>query len=121
MEQTDRQCGTAVAGSDVSPRAALKALPGRHRPLCKPCSLFHFPQQGSTLSDLVMEAAFFATPIYQEITQINEFSRMPDQSTIRRTQDRLQRCKLAEQILIIVNEQSSAACCSEGRQDRVSP
>ena len=67
----------------------------------------HFMQQWFTLSDPAMEEAFFDTPVYREFAGLDEFSRMPDESTILRFRHRLEKYKLAEQILIIVNEQLS--------------
>ena len=65
----------------------------------------HFMQQWFTLSDPAMEEAFFDTPVYREFAELDEFSRMPDESTILRFRHRLEKYKLAEQILIIVHEQ----------------
>nr|WP_295769266.1 IS5 family transposase [Rhodoferax sp.] len=67
----------------------------------------HFMQQWFTLSDPAMEEAFFDTPVYREFAGLDEFSRMPDESTILRFRHRLEKHKLAEQILRIVNEQLS--------------
>jgi IS5 family transposase len=64
----------------------------------------HFMQQWFTLSDPAMEEAFFDTPLYREFAQLDEFSRMPDESTILRFRHRLEKHKLAEQILVSVNE-----------------
>lgn len=70
----------------------------------------HFMQQWFTLSDPAMEEAFFDTPLYREFAQLDEFSRMPDESTILRfgktpsPRHRLEKHKLAEQILLTVNE-----------------
>lgn len=64
----------------------------------------HFMQQWFTLSDPGMEEAFFDTPLYREFAQIEEFSRLPDESTILRFRHRLEKHKLAEQILATVNE-----------------
>lgn len=64
----------------------------------------HFMQQWFTLSDPAMEEAFFDTPLYREFAQLDEFSRMPDESTILRFRHRLEKHKLAEQILLTVNE-----------------
>jgi IS5 family transposase len=58
----------------------------------------HFMQQWFTLSDPAMEEAFFDTPLYRE------FARLPDESTILRFRHRLEKHKLAEQILLTVNE-----------------
>ena len=73
----------------------------------------HFMQQWFTLSDPATEEALFDTPVYRESAGLNEFSRMPDESTILRfgkTQSprrRLGKHKLAEQIRRIVDEQLS--------------
>jgi IS5 family transposase len=64
----------------------------------------HFMQQWFTLSDLAMEEAFFDTPIYREFAQLDAFGRLPDESTILRFRHRLEKHKLAEQILAVVNE-----------------
>jgi IS5 family transposase len=64
----------------------------------------HFLQQWSTLSDPGMEDAFFDLPLYREFAQLPESSRMPDESTILRSRDRLDKHKLAEQILTTVND-----------------
>ena len=64
----------------------------------------HFMQQWFTLSDPAMEEAFFDTPLYREFAQLEEFERMPDESTILRFRHRLEKHKLAEKILLTVNE-----------------
>ena len=64
----------------------------------------HFMQQWFSLSDPGMEEAFFDTPLYREFAQLEEFARLPDESTILRFRHRLEKNKLAEQILLTVNE-----------------
>ncbi len=64
----------------------------------------HCMQQWFTLSDLAMEEAFFDTPVYREFAQLNAHGRLPDESTILRFRHRLEKHKLAEQILVTVNE-----------------
>jgi IS5 family transposase len=64
----------------------------------------HFMQQWFTLSDPGMEEAFFDTPLYREFAQLDGFARLPDESTILRFRHRLEKHKLAEQILLTVNE-----------------
>lgn len=64
----------------------------------------HFMQQWFTLSDSGMEEAFFDTPLYREFAKLDEFGRLPDESTILRFRHRLEKHKLAEQILATVNE-----------------
>ena len=51
-----------------------------------------------------MEEAFFDTPLYREFAQLQEFGRLPDESTILRFRHRLEKHKLSEQILQTVNE-----------------
>ena len=64
----------------------------------------HFMQQWFTLSDPGMEEAFFDTPLYREFAQIEEFGRLPDESTILRFRHRLEKDKLAVKILGVVND-----------------
>ena len=64
----------------------------------------HFLQQWFTLSDPGMEEAFFDTPLYREFAQLEEFARLPDESTILRFRHRLEKHKLAAQILETVNQ-----------------
>ena len=66
----------------------------------------HFMQQWFTLSDPGMEEAFFDIPLYREFARLDEFSRLPDESTILRFRHLLEEYKLAEQILSTVNELS---------------
>ena len=63
----------------------------------------HFMQQWFSLSDAAMEEAFFDTSLYREFAQLQEFGRLPDESTILRFRHRLEKFKLAEQILSTVN------------------
>ena len=64
----------------------------------------HFMQRWFTLSDPAMEEAFVDTPLYRHFAQIEEFTRLPDESTILRFRHRLEKHKLAEQILGVVND-----------------
>ena len=50
-----------------------------------------------------MEEAFFDTPLYREFVQLDAHGRLPDESTILRFRHRLEKHKLAEQILAVVN------------------
>ena len=63
----------------------------------------HFMQQWFSLSDPAMEEAFFDTPLYREFAQLDSHGRLPDESTILRFRHRLERHKLADQILATVN------------------
>ena len=51
-----------------------------------------------------MEEAFFDTPLYREFARLDEFSCLPDKSTILRFRHRLERHKLADAILATVND-----------------
>ena len=64
----------------------------------------HFMQQWFSLSDPAMEEAFFDTPLLREFAQLDAFARLPDESTILRFRHRLEKHKLAEQILATVND-----------------
>jgi len=63
----------------------------------------HFMQQWFSFSDPAMEEAFFDTPLYREFAQLQEFARVPDESTILRFRHRLEKHKLANAILEEVN------------------
>ncbi len=64
----------------------------------------HFMQQWFTLSDLAMQEAFFDTPAYLHFAGLDPHGRIPDESTILRFRHRLEKHKLADQILATVNE-----------------
>jgi len=63
----------------------------------------HFIQQWFSLSDQAMEEALFDIPLYRDFAGLDVHGRLPDESTILRFRHRLERHKLAEQILITVN------------------
>ena len=64
----------------------------------------HFMQQWFSLGDQAMEEAFLDTPLYRDFAQLPAFGRLPDESTILRFRHRLEKHKLADQILATVNE-----------------
>jgi len=64
----------------------------------------HFLQQWFSLSDPAMEEAFFDVPLYREFARLDEFSRLPDESTILRFRHRLEKHKLADGLLATVND-----------------
>ena len=97
----------------VVPWAALEELIAPYYPEGRkgrpPFSLLtmlriHFMQQWFNLSDPAMEEGFFDTPVYREFAQLEEFARLPDESTILRFRHRLEKHKLAEKILATVND-----------------
>ena len=97
----------------VVPWAALEELIAPYYPEGRkgrpPFSLLtmlriHFMQQWFNLSEPAMKEGFFDTPVYREFAQLEEFARLPDESTILRFRHRLEKHKLAEQILATVND-----------------
>jgi len=65
----------------------------------------HFMQQWFTLSDPAMEEALHDVPLFREFAGLGGWSdRLPDESTILRFRHLLEKHKLAEQILAIVND-----------------
>ena len=97
----------------VVPWAALVELIAPHYPKGKngrpPFALetmlrVHFMQQWFSLSDPAMEEAFFDTPLYREFAHLDAHGRLPDESTILRFRHRLEKHKLADQILATVND-----------------
>ena len=64
----------------------------------------HFMQQWFTLSDPAMEEALHDTPLFREFAGLGWDTRLPDESTILRFRHLLEKHKLAEQILALVNE-----------------
>ena len=70
----------------------------------------HFLQQWFSLSDPAMEEAFFDVPLFREFARLDEFVRLPDESTILRFRHRLEKHKLADAILATVNDVLSSQC-----------
>ena len=68
----------------------------------------HCLQQWFELSDLGLEEALFDIPLYREFAQLDAHGRLPDESTILRFRHRLEKHKLADQILATVNEMLAA-------------
>ena len=64
----------------------------------------HCLQQWFELSDLGLEEALFDIPLYREFAHLDSNARLPDESTILRFRHRLEKHKLAEQILATVND-----------------
>ena len=61
-------------------------------------------QQCFTLSDPAMEDAPHEVPLFREFAQLSWDQRLPDESSILRFRQRLEKHKLAEQILAITND-----------------
>ena len=96
----------------VVPWAALVELVSPHAPEGKkgrpPFALqtmlrIHFMQQWFTLSDPAMEEALHDIALFREFAGLGWDSRLPDESTILRFRHLLEKHKLAEQILELVN------------------
>ena len=64
----------------------------------------HFLQQWLTLSDPALEEALHDVPLFQEFAPLSWDQRPPDESTILRFRYLLKHHKLAEQILVVVND-----------------
>ena len=64
----------------------------------------HFMQQWFTLSDPAMEEALHGMPLFREFAGLGWDTRLPDESTILRFRHLLERHKLPEQILAVVND-----------------
>jgi IS5 family transposase len=64
----------------------------------------HFMQQWFTLSDPAMEEALHDVPLFREFAGLGWDSRLPDESTILRFRHLLEKHKLADQILGVVND-----------------
>ena len=64
----------------------------------------HFMQQWFTLSDPAMEEALHDTPLLREFAGLGWDSRLPDESTVLRFRHLLEKHKLADQILALVND-----------------
>jgi IS5 family transposase len=101
----------------VVPWAQLEALIAPHAPEGRrgrpPFSVttmlrIHFMQQWFTLSDPAMEEALHDVPLFREFAGLNYETRLPDESTILRFRHLLEEHKLAEQILLTVNEMLQA-------------
>ena len=96
----------------VVPWAALVELVSPHAPEGKkgrpPFAVqtmlrIHFMQQWFTLSDPAMEEALHDIALFREFAGLGWDSRLPDESTILRFRHLLEKHKLAEQILAVVN------------------
>jgi transposase, IS5 family len=64
----------------------------------------HFMQQWFTLSDPAMEEALHDVPLFREFAGLGWGSRLPKKSTILRFRHLLEKHKLADQILAVVND-----------------
>ena len=65
----------------------------------------HFMQQWFTLSDPAMEEALHDVPLFREFSGLDNWTtRLPDESTILRFRHLLEKHKLAERMLVTVNE-----------------
>ncbi len=112
--QRDENPQAGVPGSDGA-RGALGCVGRTHCPLLPrrqdwQASLFVDEHASHPLHAMVhfvcpaMKEAFFDTPLYREFAQLQEFGRLPDESTILRFRQRLDKHKLADQILSVTNE-----------------
>lgn len=103
LEQMDKVVPWAALVELIAPYY-LEGKTGRPPFSLETMLRIHFLQQWFTLSDPGMKEAFFDTPLLREFAQLEEFGRLPDESTILRFRHRLEKHKLAEKILGTVNE-----------------
>lgn len=65
----------------------------------------HFMQQWFGLSDPAMEEALHDVPMYREFAELDDWSkRLPDESTILRFRHLLEKHKLADKMLTVIND-----------------
>jgi IS5 family transposase len=64
----------------------------------------HFMKPWFTFSEPGMKEALFDMPLYREFAQLEGFCHLADKSTILSFRQRLEKHKLTEQILGVVNE-----------------
>ena len=65
----------------------------------------HFMQQWFGLSDPAMEEALHDVPLYREFAGLDNWTtRLPDESTILRFRHLLEQHKLADQMLVVIND-----------------
>lgn len=98
----------------VVPWAALVALVAPHLPegrrgrppfACEAMLRIHFMQQWFNLSDPAMEEALHDVPLFREFAGLGGWdARLPDESTILRFRHTLEQHRLAERILVTVND-----------------
>ncbi|WP_028998197.1 IS5 family transposase [Azohydromonas australica] len=104
LEQMDRVVPWAALVELVSPYAP-DGRRGRPPFSMQTMLRIHFMQQWFTLSDPAMEESLHDVPLFREFAQLDNWdTRLPDETTILRFRRLLERHKLAEQILGVVNE-----------------
>ena len=103
LEQMEQVVPWADLGALIAPYYP-EGLTGRPPFSLQTMLRIHFMQQWFALSDPAMEEAFFDIPLLREFAQLDEFGRLPDETTILRFRHRLEKHELAEQILSTVNE-----------------
>jgi IS5 family transposase len=104
LEQMDRVVPWAALVELVSP-FALEGRRGRPPFPVETMLRIHFMQQWFTLSDPGMEESLHDVPLFREFAGLDDWdTRLPDETTILRFRHLLERHKLAEQILAVVND-----------------
>jgi IS5 family transposase len=104
LEQMDRVVPWAGLVELVSPYAP-DGRRGRPPFPVETMLRIHFMQQWFTLSDPAMEESLHDVPLFREFSQVHNWdTRLPDETTILRFRRLLERHKLAEQILGVVND-----------------
>jgi IS5 family transposase len=104
LEQMDRVVPWAALVELVSPYAP-DGRRGRPPFPVETMLRIHFMQQWFTLSDPAMEESLHDVPLFREFAQLDNWdTRLPDETTILRFRRLLERHKLAEQILGVIND-----------------
>jgi IS5 family transposase len=103
LAQMERVVPWAALVELVSPYAP-EGMKGRPPFPVQTMLRIHFMQQWFTLSDPAMEEALHDIALFREFSGLGWDSRLPDESTILRFRHLLEKHKLAEQILAVVND-----------------
>ena len=85
--------------SQYFPEGKMGRLPFSHQTMLR----VHLMQQWLTLSDPGMEDAYFDSPLNREFAQLEKIGTLAGERTILRFRHRLEKHKLAEEVLGIVN------------------
>jgi IS5 family transposase len=103
LAQMERVVAWAELEALIDPHAPTSKT-GRPRVALQTMLRIHFMQQWFTPSDPAMEEALNDVPLLREFEQLTWDQRLPDESMILRLRHPLERDKLAEQMLAMVNQ-----------------
>ena len=103
LDEMDRVVPWNALAKIVEPHSP-RAKTGRPPFAIETMLRIHFMQQWFTLSDPAMEEALHDVPLFREFASLGWDSRLPDESTILRFRHLLEKHKLADQVLALVND-----------------